>query len=74
MTDAETFRAIARALYGTGEWTGSLSADLHVAPRTLARWASGRMPIPPGVWLQLQELLKIHSEKCAELAEACKGR
>jgi hypothetical protein len=67
MAGADLFRDIAAALGGFN----AVAAALEVAPRSVERWASGTKPIPPGVWPQLQELLRLRAARCEELAVAC---
>jgi len=48
----EEFRAICIARFGEG-WQTKLALSLGVNPRTVRRWSSGDVPIPPAVAAQL---------------------
>lgn len=52
----EILAAIGRALFGA-KWLYPLANALEVNPRSLRYWAAGRQPIPPRVWVELQDLL-----------------
>lgn len=45
---ADDFRAIGRLIYGPG-WKEGLSNQYQISPRTIGRWASGKLPVPD--WL-----------------------
>lgn len=45
---AEDFRTLGRLIYGSG-WKDSLSNQYKISPRTVGRWASGRLTVPE--WL-----------------------
>lgn len=45
---ADDFRALGRLIYGAG-WRESLSEQYKISPRTIGRWASGKLPVPD--WL-----------------------
>lgn len=61
MTPAE-LQSIGGQLYGAG-WQTKLARSLprdngnHVNPRSVRRWASGRVPVPPAVAALLRERL-----------------
>lgn len=42
---ADDFRTIGRLIYGPG-WKESLSNQYRISPRTIGRWASGKLPVP----------------------------
>lgn len=51
--DAPALVAAARFLYGDC-WQSALARDLHVASRTVRRWAAGKSPIPSGVEAEIR--------------------
>ncbi|QDF14280.1 hypothetical protein vBDshSR4C_032 [Dinoroseobacter phage vB_DshS-R4C] len=62
---AATLIAFGKALYGEN-WIAPLGRDLRAqagAPsdRTLARWASGAAPIPPGLRVDLEAVIADHA-------------
>ena len=48
----EEFRSVCVVRYGKG-WQTKLAHHLGVNPRTVRRWASGEVPVPPAVSAQL---------------------
>ena len=53
--DHATFCLIGSSLFGA-HWRGDLAGSLHVAPRTVARWANGTYDIAPGIWDDLAKI------------------
>ena len=51
-----TLRAAGEALYGP-RWQCELAREIDVADRTVRRWLDGTHAIPPGVALDLVQLL-----------------
>lgn len=71
MTDDETLdllRRVAEALYGS-QWHGDLARALDVNMRTVQRWSAGEYLPPPGIWLELVDLMKARREELARLAK-----
>jgi hypothetical protein len=66
MSEVDFLRRSGAALYGE-RWQAPLARDLGVALRTVQRWTAGDNPIPPGVWLDLCELLTARAHDIAEL-------
>lgn len=70
MTDhRETLRAAGAVLYGPA-WQSELARQLGVAGRTVRYWIAGDRPIPPGVWVDIAQLLEQHGDDLAEVAAA----
>jgi hypothetical protein len=67
MTDVELFRAAATAAYGR-EFHGKLAEELAVGLRTVQRWGTGAMPIPPGLWAEMHTLMVEQITKLNALA------
>ena len=61
---SELFARVGAALYGDA-WMGCLADALLVAPRTVARWASGYSRIPPNVWDELRLLAEQRADLIA---------
>ncbi len=57
----------AETIYG-GEWQTPLAADLHVARRTVQRWAAGDMQ-PPDVRVELADICRRRAAALTELAD-----
>jgi hypothetical protein len=55
-----------QALYGE-RWQTDLANDLQVADRTVRRWVSGASPIPSGLWSEINDILRKHSDSIAEV-------
>jgi hypothetical protein len=76
--DAETFRQIGEALFGSN-WQTTLADVLLFNPglisvrknavRTVQRWADGSRTVPAGVWDDLEELLTERAKAQATWAE-----
>jgi hypothetical protein len=73
MTDVELFRAVGVALHGE-EFHAKLADDLGNGLRTVQRWGTGAVPIPPGVWPELHTLLSGHCIRIAALASQISAR
>jgi hypothetical protein len=74
----DLFCRLGEALFGP-EWMAPLGAALDgVAPRTIARWASGYSRIPPNVQFEIRDLVRqravalgqLQAELDAALAQA----
>lgn len=62
-------RECGKALYGQ-QWQSALARDLQVADRTVRRWAAGEFGMPPGLCVELRQLL---NQRRAELDALCRG-
>lgn len=64
----DEFRAAAATISGVGG-IAAVAALLHVAPRTVQRWASGAALIPAGVATEVAALLDAQTAATAVLRE-----
>jgi hypothetical protein len=64
----ELFARIGEALYGD-QFVASLSHQLEVAKRTVARWASGQSRIPPSIGQELRQLLAQRADLVAAVRD-----
>lgn len=62
-------RKCGEALYGQ-QWQSALARDLKVADRTVRRWAAGEFGMPPGLGIEVRQLL---NKRRAELDALCRG-
>ena len=53
--DGELLRALGQALWG-GSWKTDMADALKVARKSVDDWSRDRMPVPGGVWGELQVL------------------
>nr|NJM01845.1 hypothetical protein [Desulfobacula sp.] len=62
------------ALYGP-RWQTDLSRALNLSDaRRIRQWMSGDRPIPPGIWPDLVDLLKIRLTEINVAIETLKGK
>lgn len=52
-------------MYGEA-WCAPLADALGVSARTVQAWASGRDPVPPGVWFDVADLLSDYAAHMRE--------
>lgn len=46
----------------------NIASDIfEVAPRTISRWKSGKVPVPPGIYAELIVMMRERSEDLAEI-------
>jgi len=57
MDDATLISKIGRALWGA-TWKGQMAEAVRHQKGAVSAWALGRVPVPAGVWSELQELLR----------------
>ena len=48
---------VGQALWGPA-WKGSMAEAVHHQKSAVADWASGRLPVPAGVWSELRKLIR----------------
>ncbi len=66
MTDHTLIPKVGTMLWGA-DWQAPLAAALKQPMGTVADWASGRMPVPAGMWKDLREIVRLHGLKLADL-------
>lgn len=69
MTDSDLLRRIGEALYGS-RWQSELARAIAVSDRELRRWLAGTVPMPGGVWTDLESLVGIRGRALGDAAEA----
>jgi hypothetical protein len=57
MQDAGLIAEVGRALWGPA-WKGPMAESIHHQKGAVAEWATGRSPVPAGVWSELKELVR----------------
>ncbi len=48
---------VGQALWGPA-WKGPMAEAVHHQKSAVADWASGRLPVPAGVWSELRKLIR----------------
>lgn len=67
MDEAELLTEIGHALWGE-QWQSPMADALHgIKKTTVGDWRRGRMPIPPGVWSELQAIAQRRSAELDHL-------
>ncbi len=57
MNEAELIDEVGQALWGPN-WKAPMAEAVHHQKSAVADWASGRMPVPSGVWNELKEIMR----------------
>jgi hypothetical protein len=57
MNDAELIDEVGQALWGAA-WKGPMAQAVRHQKNAIADWASGRAPVPAGVWSELKEVMR----------------
>jgi hypothetical protein len=57
MNDAPLIDEVGQALWGPN-WKGPMAEAVHHERNAVTDWATGRMPVPPGVWNLLKEIMR----------------
>ena len=57
MHDATLIADVGQALWGPA-WKGPMAEAVRHQKGAVADWASGRQPVPAGVWSELKELMR----------------
>lgn len=55
--DTMLIAEVGQALWGP-TWKGPMAEAVHHQKSAVADWASGRLPVPPGVWSELRKLIR----------------
>ena len=63
----DLFRRAGAALFGP-EWIPPLAEAMDINIRTVQRWASGKMPIPFGIWPIILDLIGAHALEAGAVA------
>jgi hypothetical protein len=69
LTAPDTLAEVGQWLYGD-DWRRELVHKLDVQPRRVRAWASGKEPVPAGVWRELYEALRQNQVEIARLSYA----
>jgi hypothetical protein len=67
MGDAALIADVGQALWGPA-WKGPMAEAVRHQKTAVADWASGRQPVPAGVWSHLTELLRQRRHELDKLA------
>ena len=67
MADATLLADVGQALWGPA-WKGPMAQAVHHQKNAVADWASGRQPVPAGVWSELKELMRHRRHELDKLA------
>lgn len=65
--DATLLNDVGSALWGPS-WKGPMAAAVRHQKNAVADWASGRTPVPAGVWSELKELMRRRRHDLDDLA------
>ena len=57
MDDARLLDEVGQALWGPN-WKGSMAEAVRHQKSAVSDWASGRLPVPAGVWSELKEIMR----------------
>jgi hypothetical protein len=57
MDDAKLIAEVGQSMWGPA-WKGPMAEAVRHQKNAVADWASGRLPVPAGVWSELQELMR----------------
>ena len=57
MDDAKLIAEVGQALWGPA-WKGPMAEAVRHQKSAVADWASGRLPVPAGVWSELKKLMR----------------
>ena len=66
MEDNMMIPKVGRMLWGA-DWPAPMAAALKQPANAVADWASGRRPVPAGIWKELREVVRLHGLKLADL-------
>lgn len=66
MDDASLIVEVGHALWGA-TWKGPMAEAVRHRNGMVADWASGRIPVPAGVWSELRELMRQRRHEFDEL-------
>jgi hypothetical protein len=55
--DTMLIAEVGQALWGLA-WKGPMAEAVHHQKSAVADWASGRLPVPAGVWSELKKLIR----------------
>jgi hypothetical protein len=67
MGDATLIADVGQALWGPA-WKGPMAEAVRHQKNAVADWASGRQPVPAGVWSALKELSRQRRHELDKLA------
>ena len=67
MNDAPLIDEVGQALWGPN-WKGSMAEAVRHERNAVGDWATGRLPVPPGVWNLLKEIMRRRRHELDRLA------
>lgn len=67
MNDAELIDEVGQALWGPN-WKGPMAEAVRHQKSAVTEWASGRVPVPSGVWNELKEIMRKRRHELDRLA------
>lgn len=67
MEDATLLGQVGHALWGP-TWKGPMAEAVRHQKSAISDWASGRMPVPAGVWSELREVMRRRRHELDDLA------
>ena len=65
--DAELIAEVGQALWGPA-WKGPMAQAVRHQKSAVSDWASGRQPVPAGVWNELKDLMRRRRHELEDLA------
>jgi hypothetical protein len=66
MEDHRLIPKVGLLLWGA-DWQAPMAVALKQPTNTVVDWASGRRPVPAGIWKELREIARLHGLKIADL-------
>ena len=67
MNEADLIDEVGQALWGPN-WKGPMAEAVHHQKSAVTDWASGRMPVPSGVWNELKDIMRKRRHELDRLA------
>ena len=67
MNDAALIDEVGQALWGPN-WKGPMADAVRHQKSAVADWATGRVPVPSGVWNELKEIMRKRRHELDRLA------
>ena len=67
MDDAKLIAEVGQSMWGPA-WKGPMAEAVRHQKNAVADWASGRLPVPAGVWSALKELMRQRRHELDRLA------
>jgi hypothetical protein len=67
MADSKLITEVGHALWGPN-WKVPMADAVRHQKSAIADWASGRLPVPAGVWSELKELMRRRRHELDDLA------